>query len=63
LGIEDFVGNVSEHRMAANEQSVFLPGKECQHQLCFVTWDEDCAVVVVILNVAFQFGEAILFGK
>jgi hypothetical protein len=37
--IEYFVGNIAQYRVAANEQSVFLSGEECQHQLRFITWD------------------------
>jgi hypothetical protein len=49
--------------MAADQQTVFLARKKGQHQLRLVTGNENGAVVIVILNVAFQFGEAILFGK
>mgnify|MGYP001456617483 CR=1 FL=1 len=58
-GIVDFVIHFTEHRVAADDEAVILACQERQHQLGFVTWDEDGAVVVIVLDVTIQCGEAI----
>ena len=61
--IVDFVRYLSQNGVAADDETVVLASKERQHQFRFVARNEDGAVVVVILDVAIQSGEAIFLRK
>ena len=53
----------AEHGVGANGHAVVTASKEGQFEFCFISRDEDRGVVVVVLDVAFQEGEAVLFGE
>lgn len=60
-GIVDFIRDFTEHGMCTNEQPIVLPSEKSEHELCFVSRNQNGAVVIVILDVPVQSGQAILF--
>ena len=52
--------NVIQHRMRAYRDTVFGVTQKRQLELRFIAWDEHSRVVIVILDVPIERGQAIL---
>ena len=62
-GVIDFIGHFTQYVVAADDESVVLTSQERQHQFGVVSRDENGAVVVVVLNISIQRGQAILLRE
>jgi len=63
LAIDHLKRNFTQHRVGTYRHAVIYPAEERQFQLCLIPWDENCGVVVFILDVPVERGQTILFGK